>query len=623
MLRVAKKYNTNLAAIRLSPHVQLMLPAWYHPKADTIPITSSAAKCLLRKHQTKTVGDLVKTAHRIRSNQHPTEHQPHPQCACRECSQDRIDSCTNPHACTQEAVQRILTIAPKYNPLEIGNEHDKLSLTKRRKERNRQAREDDDEIIFDPSITCKDNLDECLRIFTDPNKISHIPARRHHTRGFALRPRTIDIYTDGACWDNGKDNARCGSRIWIGHDHIKNAAIHVPGKRQSNQIDEIAAVIVAAESFPIFYPLRIITDSKYVIDGLTMHLPKWEDNGWIGVKNAKFLKKAAYLLKRRTAETRFKWVKGHQGNQGNKESDNLAKEGTRKEEPDQLSLSIPKDYDLQGAKLKTITQSLTYQGIRERAPQTTCPATERNLSMIKEAIHTYQNTWETTRSIWKSIKKHTIQTWVQQFLFKAIHSTQMVGEVWSHIPNHEQQSSCTTCQSLKSMEHILTRCNDPARIRIWQLAEEHWPHGQQSWLEINLGTILGCSSIQAQTRNDARAPAPRRDTKKKAATRLLQILISESAHLIWVIRCERVIQGKNLTRSEINARWLKAINRRLTNDKIATTKIRRDKPFTNLVIATWEEVLKKHTVLPFRWLHNREVLVGMRVQAWPIVGDEP
>ncbi len=234
-------------------------------------------------------------------------------------------------------------------------------------------------------------------------------------------------------------------------------AICVPGKRQSNQISEIAAVIVAAESFPIFYPLRIITNSKYVIDGLTMHLPKWEDNRWIGVKNAKFLKKAAYLLKRRTAETRFKWVKGHQGHQGNKESDNLAKEGARKEEPDQLSLSIPKDYDLQGAKLKTITQSLTYQGIRERAPQTTCPATERNLSMIKEAIHTYQNTWETTRSIWKSIKKHTIQTWVQQFLFKAIHSTQMVGEVWSHIPNHEQQSSCTTCQSLKSMEHILNQ----------------------------------------------------------------------------------------------------------------------------------------------------------------------
>jgi len=54
------------------------------------------------------------------------------------------------------------------------------------------------------------------------------------------------------------------------------------------------------------------------------------------------------------------WVKGHKGNKGNKESNNLAKECARKEEPDQLSLPIPKNYDLQGDKLKTITQSLAY-----------------------------------------------------------------------------------------------------------------------------------------------------------------------------------------------------------------------------------------------------------------------
>src|SRR6266404_3921288 len=72
-------------------------------------------------------------------------------------------------------------------------------------------------------------------------------------------------------------------------------AICVPGKRQSNQIGEIAAVIVAAESFPIFYLLRIITDSKYVIDRLTMHLPKWEDNGWIGVKKRQVPSKESHL----------------------------------------------------------------------------------------------------------------------------------------------------------------------------------------------------------------------------------------------------------------------------------------------------------------------------------------
>jgi ribonuclease HI len=137
----------------------------------------------------------------------------------------------------------------------------------------------------------------------------------------------------------------------------------VPGTPQSNQIAEIVAVIAAANSIPSFWPLIIILDSKYTINGLTTLLGTWEDNGWIGIKNAPYFKKAAYLLKRRTATTTFKWVKGHEGTIGNEESDHLAKEGARKEELDILELDVPKEFDLQGAKLATLTQATAYQGI--------------------------------------------------------------------------------------------------------------------------------------------------------------------------------------------------------------------------------------------------------------------
>ena len=75
----------------------------------------------------------------------------------------------------------------------------------------------------------------------------------------------------------------------------------------------------------------------------------------------------------------------------------------------------------------------------------------------------------------------------------------------------------------------------------------------------------------------------------RGATRLLQILISEAAHLIWVLRCERAIQEKTHNEGEIEGRWVKAINRRLTNEKITATRIKRGKKFTRLVEATWEE----------------------------------
>jgi len=74
-------------------------------------------------------------------------------------------------------MKRIKMIPPKLNPTHIGFYHRNLSLTRMRKECNRIARMMNDAIIFNPSITCKNNLAECFRIFTNPEKISNEPAR--------------------------------------------------------------------------------------------------------------------------------------------------------------------------------------------------------------------------------------------------------------------------------------------------------------------------------------------------------------------------------------------------------------------------------------------------------------
>ena len=60
----------------------------------------------------------------------------------------------------------------------------------------------------------------------------------------------------------------------------------------------------------------------------------------------------------------------------------------------------------------------------------------------------------------------------------------------------------------------------------------------------------------------------------------------------------------------MTAKWFKAINRRLTEDKITATIIKRDSPFTQVVEATWEDALRKFSDLPIEWIHDREVLVG-------------
>lgn len=105
-----------------------------------------------------------------------------------------------------------------------------------------------------------------------------------------------EVYTNGACWNSGKVNTRCGGGVWIGPNHQRNMAIRVPGLKQSNQVRELAAMNKAVCALPSFCPLTIIMDSRYVIDGLTLHLGKWEDDGWIGVDNTELFKRAAYLI---------------------------------------------------------------------------------------------------------------------------------------------------------------------------------------------------------------------------------------------------------------------------------------------------------------------------------------
>jgi ribonuclease HI len=394
-----------------------------------------------------------------------------------------------------------------------------------------------------------------------------------------------------------------------------NKAIRIPGEDQSNQVGEIAAIVAAASMAPPSRPLKIYTDSKYVINGLTENLPDWEDQGWIGVKNVDLFKKVAYLLKRRTAPTFFQWVKGHEGNLGNEESDRLAKEGAHKDIPDELDLEIPHNFDLQGAKLSALTQAIAYKGIQERKTPYTRQTTEVNLQRARDALNDYTGTMETDATLWLDTRNPNLQIKVQQYLYKSMHGTQKIGEFWKNIPGYEHRQLCQTCQTMESMEHILTECREPTRHIIWDLARNRWPHGNIPWPDMNIGIILGCGSISTvQEIEDHNPPddAARRKPRKGPKTRLLQILISESAHLIWALRCERVIQEKQLNTNEITVRWHRAINKRLAEDKITATKIKRTSEAIQKVRNTWEGVLRMDGDLPHLWVYNNEVLVGRR-----------
>jgi len=145
---------------------------------------------------------------------------------------------------------------------------------------------------------------------------------------------------------------------------------------------------------------------------------------------------------------------------------------------------------------------------------------------------------------------------IQQFLYKTIHGTHLVGRYWSHIDGYKERERCMTCNEMELMSHILTRCKEKNTQTIWCLAKALWPHNNIPWPEVTLGTILGCGNISPHPYRPERNNRRRQQkTTHQGPTWLLQIILSESAYLIWVLRCERVIQEKTLSDREIRARW--------------------------------------------------------------------
>ena len=557
MLKVAKTHNTNLAAVKLSIRLRKELPAWYHLNEKLSALNSDTIRCLIEKHEVTAVTDLVNTSARIRNQHHMNLHRPFSFCLCRDCLDDREKGCADPHKCAKEALSKLRKISPKLNPLGSETPPDCLSLTPERKATNLQEKEINGRVTFDPSLTCNQSLAGISHAFVNPKLLSTQPALRLPRAGRNPSCRKITIYTDGACMNNGKRNASCGGGIWVSHGNPLNSSIRVPGPTQSNQVGELAAIIKAVASVPLSQPLEIVSDSKYAIEGLTTHLQTWEDQGWVGIENAKFFSKAAYLLRRRTAITTFLWVKGHDGIEGNEQSDRLAKEGAAKPIPDNLDLSIPDNFNVQGAKISSLTQATAYKGILERKQILIRPSSSENIQRARDAIKRLTGNDETDATIWMNMKKAPLRPKIRQFLFKATHEVFKIGEFWSHIPAVSERHLCTTCRTTESMSHILIHCRSKPTRLIWRLAKEVWPHDNIPWLETDLGTILGCGCLSVSQANvnpgQAQGQNPR-SAHLRGASRLLKILLSELAFLIWVLRCERVIQEKDHTHQEIKSR---------------------------------------------------------------------
>ncbi|KAJ3733993.1 hypothetical protein DFJ43DRAFT_1131013 [Lentinula guzmanii] len=381
---------------------------------------------------------------------------------------------------------------------------------------------------------------------------------------------------------------------------------------QTNQTGEIISITTAAADVDPNHSLTIYSDSKTTIDGLTRNRQRWEDNGFAGVANAKELRTTIATLRRRNTPTTLKWVKGHSGLEGNDKADALAKKGSEKAEQDEVDLLIPPNLCVTGAKLNSTTQTRAYKTIRQikMSKKQYQKAIDRrntkiNTGRAKSVVKEIMGSEPSNKILWRSLRHKDFSRKFRYFIWMVAHEGYKTGNYWQNISNFENRANCHPCGVPESMDHILTECQCPGQQQIWELTKEICTKKGIEWNEPSLGMILGAGVIK---------PNKREGKPSDGDARFLRIVTSESTHLIWKLRCERVIQGRNSpSPEEVTRKWKKSIEARIGLDRLmVTAQFRKRSLSKGLVERTWRSVISDEDNLPEDWTGEAGVLVGRR-----------
>tara|TARA_Y100000768_G_scaffold386283_1_gene374320 strand:+ start:1315 stop:1743 length:429 start_codon:yes stop_codon:yes gene_type:complete len=135
----------------------------------------------------------------------------------------------------------------------------------------------------------------------------------------------ITIYTDGACAGNPGIG---GWGVVILEKNKDEIMLNGGHNNTTNNRMELTAAIEALKYFQNKKDITLITDSKYVKDGIQLWIKNWKKNGWKTaakkqVKNKELWMNLDVLIAKHNIN--WKWVKGHAGNIHNEKADYLAR----------------------------------------------------------------------------------------------------------------------------------------------------------------------------------------------------------------------------------------------------------------------------------------------------------
>ena len=139
------------------------------------------------------------------------------------------------------------------------------------------------------------------------------------------KQNTVEIFTDGACSGNPGPGGYAAI-LKYGQEIREISGYEV---ETTNNRMEMMAVIEALRQLKRPCEVRIITDSQYVVKGMTEWIQGWIKRNWLTSQKKPVLNKSLWKELLRLCQKHkieWQWVKGHNGHPYNERCDQLARE---------------------------------------------------------------------------------------------------------------------------------------------------------------------------------------------------------------------------------------------------------------------------------------------------------
>ncbi|PPQ81398.1 hypothetical protein CVT24_001827 [Panaeolus cyanescens] len=623
MLKTAQKYQLTFNPNIVANEVKTQLPIWHHiglDKTRSPQHNRETSRCLRKVHHITTVAQMTELANTTL----PANHKQKATCNCNTCESQREIGCRNPQLCIRNANRWVNALHPKWNPRhpnppEIENPTTILQPGTQSPSKNPPASE------FNADILTRELYDG-FTILGDPKSVSICtPARIpndpvNNTNDEQNKPPETEVEILVQCTHENEARVVVNIYVWVKDQNDLNKKLKIEGGYINAHTGELAAIRYIAKTVHTG-KLTIMTASNKISTIIINKKQDLENTGH-KTKNEELLRSTLAYLRARNGQTVMRPGKCTNTSIWAEEQDL----DDQIEAIDIHDIDAPENFRITGNKIRHITQASVYRAIinfnesqkRIRAKNkartdwdgnSNRRATRVRLDITRHAILENTNMSPTDEYIWKSIRNKTISKNIRAFLWTAMHDGQKCGEYWTRMTSYEHRGMCRECNTIKGLEHILTECRNSGQEQIWHLARDILQAKGINIQRLNLGKILGSGVPQILNS---------KGKIDRTKSRLYTIIMTESSHLIWKIRCEWKIgraedPNKKHTNQEITNRWRQVINTRLKLDCLQTNSLKfGNKSISmNLVRDTWKGTLDGEEDLPNDWMRY-EVLVGIR-----------